>query len=100
MPTLYVTAPPDDARGLATDLVDERLAACVNVLECQSIYRWDGEVHDEPERVLLVKTTEDACDRCSEWIEQHHPYDVPCIERFDEDVLSPAFEQWREREVE
>jgi len=47
VPTVYVTAPREAADNLARLLVDERLAACVNVVDCESTYRWDGEVHEE-----------------------------------------------------
>lgn len=100
MPTLYVTAPPDAVDELASGLVEQRLAACVNVLECRSVYRWEDSVHDEHERVLLVKTTDDGTEQCWNWIEDHHPYDVPCIERYDADDVLPEFAAWREDVVE
>lgn len=94
MPTLYVTAPDDAAEEIANTLVDERLAACVNLVDCQSIYRWDGQVHDEQERILLVKTTAGAAAAAVDRIEAIHPYDVPCIETFDEASIAEPFEAW------
>ena len=52
MPTAYVTAPRGTADELASALVEERLAACVNRIDCRSTYRWDGDVHAEDEAVL------------------------------------------------
>jgi periplasmic divalent cation tolerance protein len=95
MPTLFVTAPPDAAAELASDVLEERLAACVNRLDCRSTYRWEGEVHDEDEEILLVKTTEERVDECREWLETEHPYEVPCIERFDASETLPSFAEWR-----
>lgn len=100
MPTAYVTAPPDAASDLASLLVEERLAACVNTLECQSTYRWEGAVHDEPEVILLAKTTADRYDDLVERVLAAHPHDVPCIERFDESEVLGAFSDWRERAVD
>ena len=94
MPTLYVTAPPDDAGDLASALVEERLAACVNRVPCRSTYRWEGEVHDEDEEILLVKTTAEARDDAVARIEALHPHDVPCIETFEEADVLPAYAEW------
>ncbi|MFC6720593.1 divalent-cation tolerance protein CutA [Halobacteriaceae archaeon SHR40] len=95
MPTVFITAPPDAADALATTLVEERLAACVNRVTCDSVYRWDGEIHDDEEVILLAKTTADRYEDLRDRVEQLHPYDVPCIERFDEDDILPAFADWR-----
>lgn len=94
MPTVYVTAPPSAAEELARTLVEERLAACVNRLECRSTYRWDGEVVDEAEIVLLAKTTDERYGDLRARIEELHPYDVPCIERFDETDALDSFDEW------
>lgn len=94
MPTVYVTAPRSDAAELAETLVAERLAACVNRIECQSTYRWEDEVVTDDETVLLIKTTEDGYDRLEARIEALHPYDVPCIERFEETEILERFDEW------
>ena len=100
MPTAYVTAPPDAAEDLARTLVEERLAACVNRVPCESVYRWDGEVHADEEVILFAKTTAERYPDLEARIEELHPYDVPCIERFDEtDTLDP-FGAWLTDAVE
>ncbi|WP_425491752.1 divalent-cation tolerance protein CutA [Halohasta salina] len=100
MPTVYVTAPESTADELAATLVDERLAACVNAVDCRSTYRWEGEVTTDDETILLLKTTEAAADRLTERIEELHPYDVPCIERFDETDLLARFGAWIDESVD
>lgn len=99
MPTVYITAPRDDAHDLARSLVDERLAACVNLLECDSIYRWDDAVVTDEECILLAKTTDTGYDDLRAYVEEHHPYDVPCIERFDEAEVQSAFAEWVDASV-
>ena len=99
MPTAYITAPPEEAGDIAEILVEERLAACVNRFPCTSVYRWDGEVHRDEEVVLLAKTTDDVYDRLVARVEEVHPYDVPCVERFEEADLLDAFGEWRDEEV-
>ncbi len=100
MPTVYITAPPEAADGIVETLVEERLAACVNRLSTTSTYRWDGDVHRDEEALLLAKTTDDAYDDLVARVEEVHPYDVPCIERFDEDDLLESFATWRAESVE
>jgi periplasmic divalent cation tolerance protein len=100
MPTAYITAPPDAAGELATTLVEERLAACVNRFPVASVYRWEGEVHTADEVALLAKTTTQRYDRLEARVLDLHPHDVPCIERFDETDLLAAFGAWRARATE
>lgn len=99
MVTAYVTAPPENASEIAETLVEERLAACVNRFPCTSVYRWDDQIHHDDEVILLAKTTDDAYDRLVTRVEELHPYDVPCIERFSEDGLLESFADWRDDEV-
>lgn len=95
MPTVYITAPRDAAEGIARELVDERLAACVNVVPCESTYWWEDAVHEDDEAILFAKTTDAAYEALLDHVLDVHPYDVPCIERFDEDTILPAFAAWR-----
>ncbi|MDG5818923.1 divalent-cation tolerance protein CutA [Natronococcus sp. A-GB7] len=100
MPTVYVTAPPEAADEIAETLLEERLAACVNELSTTSTYRWEGEIHRDEEAVLLAKTTDDAYDDLVDRVRELHPYDVPCIERFDEADVLESFAEWRADSVE
>jgi periplasmic divalent cation tolerance protein len=100
MVTAYMTAPESAADDIATTLVEEQLAACVNAVPCTSTYRWDGAVHRNDEVILLAKTTADTVEDLTERVEQIHPYDVPCIEIFEEESVSPAFAEWRTESVE
>ncbi len=68
----------DGATAFARQLVEERLAACVNVLgEMRSIYTWQGRVEDEPERQIVVKTTRGRLEALWGRVQQLHPYEVP-----------------------
>lgn len=99
MPTVYVTAPPEAAPELARALVEERLAACVNQVACDSVYRFDGEIHEDEEAVLLAKTTDERYDELRERVAELHPYDVPCIERFEESDVFDPFAEWVQTET-
>jgi periplasmic divalent cation tolerance protein len=94
MPTVYITAPPTEAEELARALVERRLAACVNRVDCHSTYRWEGDVVADEEVILLAKTTDAMYPALVEYVHEHHPYEVPCIERFDEADIDAAFGAW------
>ena len=80
MIVVLITAPDEEsAAGMARTLVDERLAACVNIITggVRSIYRWEGSVHDETECLMLVKTVADKFDALKERVVELHGYEVP-----------------------
>lgn len=99
MVTAYITAPPGEARTIARTVVEERLAACVNRVACDSIYRWEDEIHDDEEVLLLAKTTDERYEELKRRVVDLHPYDVPCVERFDESDLLGPFAAWRDDAV-
>ena len=76
---VLVTAPdPDTAAALARALVEERLVACVNLVPgVRSIYRWEGQVHDDAEVLLVAKTGAARCDALAARVRDLHPYDLP-----------------------
>jgi periplasmic divalent cation tolerance protein len=77
---LVLTTLPADADGEAFGraLVEERLAACVNVLSLMdSVYRWEGRVERETERQVVMKTTRDRVDALWDRVRELHPYEVP-----------------------
>jgi len=77
---LILTTMPDDDRAdaLARTLVDERLAACVNVhAPMMSTYRWQGAVEREAERQIVIKTARDRRAPLEARLRELHPYDVP-----------------------
>ena len=79
---LILTTLPDQdaARQLARQLVEARLAACVNILSpCASVYRWDAAVREEAEIPLLIKTTADRYAAVETFLQEHHPYELPEI---------------------
>lgn len=76
---VLTTLPADaDAQAFARALVEERLAACVNLLATmESVYRWEGEVQRETERQLMIKTSRQRVAALWERLRELHPYDVP-----------------------
>lgn len=78
---VLLTALPsrEDARRLGRLLVEEKLAACVQLLPIESFYRWDGKVQHEDEILLLIKTRTALFDAAIARIKVEHPYSVPEI---------------------
>ena len=77
---LVLTTVPNDGEAptFARTLVEERLAACVNLLPpMESTYRWEGKVERETERQALIKTTRDRIVALWERVREMHPYEVP-----------------------
>jgi periplasmic divalent cation tolerance protein len=75
---LTTIASTADGGALASILVTERLAACVNVLaEMDSVYRWKGAVDSERERQLIIKTTASRLDQLKARLHEIHPYELP-----------------------
>ena len=67
-----------DAASLARTLVDERLAACVNILPVMlSVYRWKGAVEQEREQQLVIKTAADRLPALEARVRELHPYELP-----------------------
>ena len=77
---VYITASGENATDLASALVREKLAACVNRIPgVESIYTWDGRVERDTEDLLIVKTRAGLFDRLKERVQALHAYDVPEI---------------------
>ncbi|MCH9032377.1 MAG: divalent-cation tolerance protein CutA [candidate division Zixibacteria bacterium] len=78
--TVLITAPVNESGKIARILVEERLAACVNIVpEIRSIYRWQGKIEEESESLLIVKTTAERMDELKSRVLEIHPYNVPEI---------------------
>ena len=71
---------PNDASVIATTLLEERIAACINQLpEIRSHYRWEDQIHHDDEVLLLIKTSADLFARLEQTIKTLHPYATPEI---------------------
>lgn len=80
---------------LASALVEEKLAACVQILPAiESIYRWKGDVQKETEHLLLIKTTADRWEDLSAFIHSNHPYEVPELIAVDVLKIAPKYRDW------
>ena len=95
MHVVLSTISPEAAETLASKLIDERVAACVNILPgITSVYRWQGEVHRDDESLLVIKTSTDALPALMQRVADLHPYDVPEIVALDASSVHPAYAAW------
>lgn len=100
--TVVVTTAPDAevAESLGRTLVEERLAACANVLPgVTSVFRWEGEVQTEGEALVLLKSTESVFAALRDRLVELHPYDVPEVLRLPVPAGSDAYLDWVRDEV-
>lgn len=84
-----------DPRHLATELVELRLAACVNIIPgLHSVYRWRETIEREDEQLLLIKTATELLEELKQALFARHPYEVPEFIVIRPDQLSDAYCQW------
>lgn len=94
---LTTTADPAEAGRLARTLVEERLAACANLIpSVQSIYRWEGKVEAAIETLLLLKTTVEQLDALEARLHALHSYQTPEFLVLPVESGSSAYLQWLE----
>jgi periplasmic divalent cation tolerance protein len=99
---VVVTSLPnmEDAKALARHLVEEKLAACVQLMGgMQSVYRWEGKVCEEQEVLLSAKTTQSEWTKISRFIQEKHSYDLPEILAFSPEQYAQQYGEWVQAEV-
>lgn len=80
---------------LARGIVEEQLAACVNIIPAvRSIYRWQGAVHDDAEAQLVIKTRASRWDALLAWVRSHHSYEEPELIALPIAQGSPSYLDW------
>ncbi|GAB2582094.1 divalent-cation tolerance protein CutA [Paractinoplanes abujensis] len=91
---------PEWLAAFTRRLVDDRLAACGHQIPAiRSIYRWQGEVHDDPEARVALHTRAELVDRIVDRANAEHPYDVPCVLALPVLAGNPAYLDWVRQET-
>ena len=93
---VYITSGnEEESLIIAKALVESKLAACVNILSnVRSVYKWQNEVKNEKEFVLIGKTTSGKNKKLIEKVKEHHSYENPCIVFVDIEGGSKQFLGW------
>ena len=99
--SIYLTAANQaEAEKISRTLVEERLAACANVLgPIRSFYWWQGKVQDDAEVAFLLKTRTDLIDCVVARVKQLHSYTVPCVVTWPIEAGNPDYLAWVEKEA-
>ena len=98
--TVYaVFGSAEEAQTIARTVVEERLAACANILApCRSVYRWEGRIEEGEEVPALFKTRADTADGLIARIAELHSYEVPAAVAWPVSHALPAYANWVEAE--
>lgn len=93
---VLVTCPVGDApKAIARALVQESLAACVNILpQVQSVYRWEGSVEEDFEDLLVIKTSAANIASLEDRVHTLHPYSTPEFVVLNPSHVAPAYHSW------
>ena len=97
---VLITHPEGGARDFARSLVERRLAACVNLVPATSVYRWRDAIEEDPEVLLIVKTTAARLGELERSLADDHPYDVPELVALTPTHVERAYLSWLSGETE
>jgi len=94
--TIYTTfADRDEACKVIKNLLDENLIACANIIDgMMSVYKWQGELCQEREVAVLLKTTTEQSQSVISRVTELHSYDIPCVVQWDITDANPDYENW------
>lgn len=85
----------DEAHRIARLLIEERIAACANILApCRSVYRWQGKVEEADEVPAIFKTAAGRSDALLARIAELHSYDIPAAVVWPVEAAFPAYSEW------
>ena len=98
---IYVTFPnQEEAKKIAQQLVEQRLAACVNIMpNISSVYRWQEKICCETEVVTLIKSRCQLFPAIEQFISANHSYDTCCVLKIPLDAGNEAFLRWIDNET-
>lgn len=92
----FVTAPSEDvAKDLAKGLLKKQLAACINIIpRVTSLYMWKGEMNEDPEVIMMIKTRASRVEELSTYVRNHHPYEVCEVISLPIEAGNPLYLKW------
>ncbi|KMQ50667.1 Periplasmic divalent cation tolerance protein CutA [Chitinispirillum alkaliphilum] len=99
---VYITTKDrGEAVKIGRTLVDEKLAACVNIVDgMNSLYRWQGEIVEDNETILIAKSREERFEKILSRVKELHSYTVPCVVGLPLTEGNPDYLQWLREETE
>jgi periplasmic divalent cation tolerance protein len=98
--TFVMCASGEEAEKIARALVEERIAACANIVPgAKSVFFWEGKLNVEPEHLLIIKSLEEKGEDIVRRVRELHSYDVPEVVTFPIASGSPDYLKWVEESV-
>ncbi|WP_251358797.1 divalent-cation tolerance protein CutA [Kangiella sp. TOML190] len=99
---LFISTAPEQAiaESLARQLVERKLAACVNLIpQVSSVYAWQGAIEKTQEVILLIKSTAEQFTAIEELLTKQHPYEIPELISCNIEQLSASYGQWLQTNI-
>jgi periplasmic divalent cation tolerance protein len=97
---VLVTVPGDKAEALSHDIIENRLAACVNIInKAKSIYRWKGKIVTDTESLLVIKTATRKVESLIKFVKETHSYDIPEVVSLNISEGNPDYLDWIDTET-
>lgn len=97
---VFVTVQRDKARALANEIVENKLAACVNIVDTvRSIYRWKGKITSDDEALLIIKTATKKVENLIKYVKENHTYDIPEVVSLNIAEGNPDYLDWLDEET-
>ena len=95
---VYTTFPDwESAKKAVREILERKLAVCANMREHEAMYWWEGEIRNEKEIGVILKTEVSKWKELREAIKELHPYEIPVIARIDLDKLNREYSEWMAR---
>ena len=93
--TVYTTAPDEEvAERIAKGCVEAELAACCNFWPVRTIYSWEGELKNDTEHIIFIKTSKEKLEDLEKYIVKNHPYSMPAIVSIPLDDSHEPYRKW------
>ncbi len=97
---VFITVPSEKAGQLSHDIIDNRLAACVNIIDkIKSVYRWKGEITTDEESLLVVKTATKKVETLIKFVKENHSYEIPEVVSLNIAEGNPDYLDWLDEET-
>lgn len=94
MKIITTTIDKKNAEKIALTLLKEKLAACVNIVPCDSVYLWKGKIEKSKEFMMIIKTKNTLAERTAKRICEMHSYKMPVVEIINVEKSSKGTEEW------
>lgn len=87
------------AKELGKKIIKAKVAACVNIWPIESIYSWEGELKEDNEAVLMIKTNEPKMAEIEEFLRKNHSYSTPFVGGIHIDRINHEYKEWAGKQI-